>query len=297
MVEGCIEALAALEVIAGEFANSSPTADALLARFHTERGWLQELDLLLPHAGAIADVFAEAAAWISESGLRRAQADTLALALVHAAAEDFRLSPNAFRVLVEPYGDDWRILIYDDNEGGGGNARRLYRTIDRWQDLTSRLAQCSDCPIASGDRNIAAALSGTRSADGLATMCNQERTSELIGGGADPTTLRRLERLIGAPEIAAFNLYAFDLARRSREQFGGIPPLRRLVREVRQTPALDPRAEALRRIFRAGDTPELGPRLRAILPLCEAGCPYCIGHTEEGYADRTLLEVLTAARQ
>ena len=295
MIEGCIEALAALELSAGEFANSSPTRDVLFARFQTERGWLQELDLLLPHAGAVADVFAEAAAWIFQSGLRRAQADTLALALVHAAAEDFRLSPNAFRVLVEPYGDDWRILIYDNNEGGGGNARRLFESIDRWPDLTDRLAQCSACSIASGDRAIATALSGAHSADGLATIHSQQRASELITGGADPATLRRLERLIDGPEIAAFNLYAFDLVQRSREKFGGTPPLRRLLREAGQTPALDPRAEALRRIFRRGDTPELGPRLRAVLPLCEAGCPYCIGHTEDGYADRTLLEELTAA--
>lgn len=291
-VEGCVEALAALETKAGDFASRPPDGDTLRRYFNTERGWLEELDDLLPHADAVASVLSQTATWISGPGLGRVQADTLSAALVKAGAEALRLSPSAFRTLVEPYGDGWRILVYDDNEGGSGNARRLYQAIDAWSDLASRLVDRAACPIAAGDRAIAAIFAAGRSADSLANISNENRTIELFDRSPEPATLRRLERLIETPEIAAFNIYAYELSQQVAGDFGGTPPLRRLIRAARRTPALDPRAETLRRSFRAGDSSEIGPRLRAVLPLCESGCPYCIGHTNTNYADRTLLQSL-----
>jgi hypothetical protein len=292
-VDECVEALAALEAKAGEFASHPPNGDTLRRYFNSERNWLQELDDLLPHADSVASVLSQAAAWIFGPGLGRVQADTLSAALVKTGADALRLSPSAFRTLVEPYGDGWRILIYDNNEGGSGNARRLYEAMETWSDLTSSLIHRADCPIAAGDRAIAAIFATGRSADSLANITNENRTIELFNSPPEPATLRRLERLIETPEIAAFNIYAYEVFQQIADDFGGTPPLRRIIHVARRTPALDPRAEALRRSFQAGDSAEIGPRLRAILPLCESGCPYCIGHTDTNYADRTLLQNFT----
>src|SRR4030095_12958222 len=95
----------------------------------------------------------------------------------------------------------------------------------------------------------------------------------------------RLERLLDDADIAAFNLYAFGEFRRLREQYGGGPPLARLEQHVRRTLALDPRAELLRRRFmdRSGRLSELPSRLRGVMPLCEAGCAYCVGDGDYAY--------------
>jgi hypothetical protein len=105
----------------------------------------------------------------------------------------------------------------------------------------------------------------------------------------EPALMLRLERLLDDADIAAFNLYGFGELAWLRQQYGGIPPLARFEQHVRRTLALDPRAELLRRRFmeRRGRLSELPSRLRGVIPLCEAGCAYCVGDGD--YADRRLI--------
>jgi len=111
----------------------------------------------------------------------------------------------------------------------------------------------------------------------------------LCDSPSDPGLILRLERLADGPEISAFNVYAFGELRRLQDDYGGMPPLPRFEQYIRKTLALDPRAETLRRRFmeRGGRLSELPSRLRAVMPLCEAGCAYCVG--SESYADRNIL--------
>jgi hypothetical protein len=100
---------------------------------------------------------------------------------------------------------------------------------------------------------------------------------------------------LDSPELAAFNSYAFGELIRLRERLGGEPPAPYLIDHIHRTPALDPRAEALRLRFLAEDTgvSALPARLRQLTPLCPAGCPECVGSDDpEAAGDRPLLERL-----
>jgi hypothetical protein len=135
-------------------------------------------------------------------------------------------------------------------------------------------------------------LSGGHRADTLALLRSEGRLGELLSTPPDGMTPRRLERLFEDPEVAAFNLHISAVNERTNAAFGGIAPLPRVLRAVNQSPALDPRAEALRQQFRQGPAAELPSRLRAVRPLCVSGCPYCVGLEDSGYIDRRLLEGL-----
>jgi hypothetical protein len=294
MVEGCVDALAALEDHAGSFREAPPTAPELIAKIDVTVSWLRELADLRPYSNEIAKLLSEASTWVATQGAARAYADTLAAALIRAGADALNLSPNTFRQLVEPHNDGWRILIYDDNEGGSGNCRRLWETMKGWPDLYARLTATIRCPVAKADEAIAKLLTIHRSADALALLRAEGQLSTLLGWTPDAATRLRLERMFDGPEISAFQLYAFGEWSELIQQLGGPPPLAKFVRHVHDTFALDPRAESLRHRFieyRVGGVSELPSRLRAVMPLCESGCAYCIGSREDGdFSDRTLLQ-------
>jgi hypothetical protein len=292
LVDNCVDALAALEPDSGAFRTSPPGAGALGALITESAAWLTDLHELAPHAALVSEVLEEASRWASGPGIGRAFADTVAAALVRAGAETLNLAPNVFRRLVEPFGDGWRILIYDDNEGGSGNSRRLWETLTGWSDVRSRIAAVGNCPIAAADNVTAQLLGSGHSADALAILRTAGRLGEVLADTPEPALMLRLERLLDDADIAAFNLYGFGEFTRLQEQYGGLPPLTRFEQHVRRTLALDPRAELLRRRFmeRHGRLSDLPSRLRGVMPLCEAACSYCVG--DEDYADRRLLGAL-----
>jgi hypothetical protein len=288
-VNGCLEALAALERRVGEFAEAPPSARTLSDRFAREVEWLPELEDLQPHVQAVAEALGEAATYAGSAGRHRAWAETLAAAFIRAAANRMHTSPKAFRTLVEPNDNGWRVLVFDDNEGGSGNARRVRQGLDNWAELQADMLQLMNCPVASGDVAVRDVLSSGQSADTLALLRAQGRLTDLLGGTVEQTTLRRLERLFEDCDIASFNLHAGAVSARSDNEFGALAPLPRVLRTLAHAPALDPRAEALRLLFKQGPAAELPSRLRAVRPLCVSGCPYCIGLGDTGYSDRTLL--------
>lgn len=294
LVEGCLEALAALEDQVGEFATNPPDVPELQRRVDSESEWLVELRDLEPYIQAVVDTLAEAASYTAKTGRDRAWIETLTAAFVRVGADRLQASPAIFRTLFEPSNDGWRALVFDDNEGGSGNARRLRELLKDWSDVRAELAALTRCPVAEADAAIEDVLSSEYSADSLALLRAEGKLRDILPTTPEPTamTLRRLERLFEDANLAAFNLHAARVATQVNRTFGALAPTPRATRALRRAPALDPRAEELRRAFRKGGASELPSRLRAVRPLCVSGCPYCIGLNEISFADRTLLSGL-----
>ena len=296
LIDDCVNGLAALEQTAGAFLRFPPVAGELEQMVDEASNWLHELSSLRPHVDVVAKVIGDAAAWTASSGPARAFADTLASSLIHVAADELNLSPGAFRRLVEPFADGWRILLFDDNEGGSGNCRRLWDVMRGWVDIAAKLQLAMNCPVAKADAAIAEVLGSGHSPESLSLLKNDGKLAEFVHFDGDAASRLRLNRTLENADIAAFNLYAFSELSELRHHYGGVPPLRRFMRQVANTFALDPRAEALRRHFtetHAGGISELPSRLRAVMPLCEGACAYCLGNlNDEDYSDRRLLATL-----
>jgi hypothetical protein len=244
----------------------------------------------------VAKVLAEASDWTRSGGRGRAFSDTVAAAITRKAADELNLSPNAFRRLVEPFADGWKIFLFDDNEGGSGNCKRLWELMGEWSDFAQTLRAAAHCLIEDADMAVARALASGRSPESLSVLRNEGRLAEVVRFDGDAASLLRLDRTFENAEIAAFNLYAFAELSELQRQYGGTPPLRRFVQQIVNTFALDPKAEFLRRQFidsKIGGISELPSRLRAVMPFCEGSCPYCLGEIgDEDYSDRRLVESL-----
>ena len=196
--------------------------------------------------------------------------------------------------------DGWRVILFDALDGGSGNARRLAEELRRnpGRLLGDGLTSVAACPAVALDRAVASALGGDHTPDLLSLLAAEDRfPAEWLPPDAETAGRARghLRRLLDSPELAAFNTYAFGELSGLRERLGGEPPAPYLVDHVHCTPALDPRAEALRLRFLADDTgvSALPARLRQLTPLCPAGCPECVGSDDPDAAgDRPLLERL-----
>jgi hypothetical protein len=118
--------------------------------------------------------------------------------------------------------------------------------------------------------------------------------SEWLSGDAEVAARTRghLRRLFETPALAAFYQHAFALTQQLRQRLGSEPPAPLLHDEVARSPALDPRAEELRRRFLESESgvSSMPARLRQAAPLCPAGCPECVGGDDPHEAgDRLLL--------
>ncbi len=130
---------------------------------------------LLSLVDKIAELAHEAADYAKTEGRERTSVTTLSAALVRAVAKHLNIAPSRFRQLVQPVPDGWRIIFYDDLEGGSGNAAALRDSLKHWVTLDSDIASALQCPAASGDRVLERILNSGRSADALAFLRTEAR--------------------------------------------------------------------------------------------------------------------------
>lgn len=71
---------------------------------------------------------------IGTLGLLLADTNTFAAAVAKLAGRELNVSPWSFRRLVEFDAQEAIVCLFDDLEGGSGNARRLAELLPRWSD-------------------------------------------------------------------------------------------------------------------------------------------------------------------
>ncbi|RKG75857.1 DEAD/DEAH box helicase [Corallococcus exercitus] len=291
----------------GAFSERPPTDAELREAFTRHPAWQQEelVQLIVRNSAPLAQVLQEAATWTNTYGARFTLADSLAVALARTLGSRINVSPWTLRRFVDVRGADIHVTLYDDIDGGSGNARRIAEEFSRWSPefLWQGMERALDCPAAGMDAAVAAALSSRLSPDVLSMMARRDQfPEEWTARLASPARARhRLRRLLETPALAAFYLYAHEEWRLLQEQLSAPPPHLCFVERIHGTPALDPRAEALRQQFlrRQDGLAELPARLQEIEPLCTAGCPECLNEAlfeDERFIDRTFLQKLLTER-
>ncbi|WP_044185098.1 DEAD/DEAH box helicase [Hyalangium minutum] len=290
----------------GAFSERPPTDAELREAFTQPLPGQQEMARLIVQTSApLAQVLQEAATWTDAHGARFTLADSLAVALARALGSHINVSPRALRRFVDVRGADIHVMLYDDIDGGSGNARRIAEEFSRWspERLWQGVERALDCPAAGMDAAVATALSSRLSPDILSTMAHRNQLpEEWTAHLASPARARhRLRHLLETPALAAFYLYAHEEWRLLQEQLSAPPPHCAFVERIHCAPALDPRAEALRQQFlrRQDGLAELPARLQEMEPLCVAGCPECLTGAlfeEERFIDRTFLQKLLTER-
>jgi len=290
LVSGLVEVLRSIEIelhgCLGRFRSSPPSGADLVAGSSaietrggpTARAYRREIQAVVLHSEPISRLIRSALAWSEEHGPVVSLGDSLVAGLTRLAANKLRISPGSFRRLVERSGDELSLFLYDDFEGGGGNARRLAEELESWEGtLMSDLSEALSCPAAIGDEHISEVFLSDYTTDALVILSRSGALPfEWANLPVGARSVSRLERLLESPEIAAFYRYAYRTRRHVRSNLGGEPPPLHLLTRIYERPALDPRAEALRLRFSEGSTPELPARLAEVAPLCLAGCPECL---------------------
>lgn len=290
----------------GAFSERPPTDAELREAFARPLARQQELaQHIVRNSAPLAQVLQEAATWTDAHGARFTLADSLAVALARTLGNRINVSPWVLRRFVDVRGADIHVTLYDDIDGGSGNARRIAEEFSRWspERLWQSVGRALECPAAGMDAAVAAALSSRLSPDVLSVMAHRDQLpEEWTARLPSPARARhRLRRLLETPALAAFYLYAHEEWRLLQEQLAAPPPHLSFVERIHATPALDPRAEALRQQFlqRQDGLAELPARLQEIEPLCTAGCPECLSGNffeEERFIDRTFLQKLLTER-
>jgi hypothetical protein len=303
VVPGVVELLRMLEANGHprRFLDSPPTAIEVQEAAHSfveHREHGANATTIEALAAPIASILTAASTWTLANGFQVTLGDTAGAALARAASELIHVSPSTFRRYVSIEDDTISVVLYDDLDGGSGNARRLSELIKSGglAPLEAALRNAVNCPARDIDVAISTALSSGKSPDLLFLLAADEQIpAEWVAHCKDPAKLRlRLRRLFESPEIAAFNSYANAELVALSQRLLTVPPHLFFVSHVEKTPAFDERAEVLRLRFRRvhDGIREIGPRLREVQPLCIAGCPECLDDERFGerpYVDRTLL--------
>ena len=310
MVPAVCEVLRYSEPSVGAFCESPPDEGQLSENLSAHQFGDATSDLALrwclEHANEVSNLLAKASQWIANSGANEILADTMAAALVRSAARSLNVSPASFRRIVEHDEIGSRVILFDDYEGGSGNARRLSEVWRDHSDLGESIARELSCPASEVDSAIALAFAGEFSVEtlGMFAVNNSWPSNWVLPADGDVRTraLERLRGLLQSPELAAFNLFAYGEWLRLVDGLGAEPTHLRFYQQVRRTQALDTRAEHLRLRFTQNEeegVTELSARVRELMPLCSGACPECLAsdrYDRRHYVDRNVLRAyLTGA--
>ena len=305
LIEGISQNIQLLESSAGEFSRCLPEVGVIQQRL-TERIpehlqgkaeyiWCQQ-NITLIHR-----LLQRATAELQNRGLYPVLAQTVAAALRRAGARDLNAAPHSLRTLVLP-GDQkqkFKVVLYDNIEGGSGNIRSLQQIWHNRVKWLSSLAQREAiCPASVTDAVIEKALSWQWSPEMLSQFAQSSTWPADMEMPTDAyqrqRAIQRLRPLVLTPEIAAFNRFARKIWNELTHAFGSEPNHLRFLEKIRRSPAFDPRAEILRKRFI--DNNELEPRIRGVQPLCTDACPECLVqdrfHTFGVGLNRNLLHLL-----
>jgi hypothetical protein len=249
----------------------------------------------------VQDCLQEASHWCSGIGTRQVVADSVMGAFSRLAARSIGVSIDSLVRLVMLKDDGAHLFLMDSHDGGSGSTRRI---SEEWQklgvqEIERQLVNEHRCAAATVDETIRRALTSRIRPEALAAMQQSDSLPGDWFNSLEPhewgRAKRRLARLIETPALTAFNIYVMEQRQLLERSLGAPPPESWLLGHVRNSPALDVRAESLRQSFlqEDGGLSELPSRLLDVAPLCEAGCPECIGSDQwrdAGYADRLLLQ-------
>jgi hypothetical protein len=256
---------------------------------------------------AVDEAMREAGEWTATTGATRVVADTLAGALNRMCSRQIGVSLDSLVRMTVIRSDGAHLYLLDSDDGGSGSARRISDEVRRTGgiEFMRRLLDERRCRASQVDRVVERALLSDTRPELLAAMAmSDEFPAAWFDGVSDSgvgRSKRRLARLVETPPLAAFNIYLAKLVNDLGRMAGFKAPESWVLWQVARTPALDVRAEVLRQVFLKGEggLNELSARVGDALPLCESGCPECVGADqwrETGYADRAILDSMASAK-
>ena len=253
----------------------------------------------IKHIEKLSELILESKNWCENSGFQRAAMDSLASALCRVAAQTINVSPKMFRRKTFLSNTGPRLILFDNVEGGSGNARRL-RDVWTNVDLKDSVAKQVNCEAAEVDSIVFGALDSGLSPESLSQITFADSLpNEWTNGKSNQSKVRaklRLQRLVQSPEIAAFNSFIRQQWHTLVKDMNRTPSWIRLYSNIFNANPLDIRAANLKRDFLntdLGSPNELKARVQELMPLCEGACPECLlgdMFAEKEFVDRDVLD-------
>lgn len=201
-------------------------------------------------------------------------------------------------------GDEARIAVYDDIEGGSGISKEVFDYIREAEpDIETGLRSQGICHTALAEE-VCIDFLADRNSDSLYDLYTHDRErfregieqevagkiSEVVGdvGGDDiyneedvaSSAFRRIDGLFETRGLARFYGYVASRYRNAREDIGRLPRSVDMVLELNQHVFRDPRVRETYDGFRERggrrDISELAERLEAVTVQCRTACPDCL---------------------